>query len=88
MRLCILMCVFLAGCSIGLPGSKKGDDDTPVSFNFCVLAHPHKVGDEKYKCSVSARFDAMAACKEWKEQQEKLDPVPYTDGRVRTKCEE
>ena len=85
----LLMCVLLAGCSInGGSFSKGGDDETTVSFRFCVLAHPHKVGEEKYRCATTARFDAMSACKEWKDSQEKQDPVPYTDGRVRSKCEE
>jgi len=87
MRYLILMSVFLGGCSIGGIGSSK-EEGTPVKYDFCVLSNPHKVGDEKYKCNVTARFDSMEACRIWRDSEEKLDPSPYTDGRVRSKCAE
>jgi hypothetical protein len=60
--------------------------DTPVDHKFCVLSLPTKVGDERYTCTVTARFESADACHTWEEIQRQKDPAPYKDGRLNTKC--
>lgn len=60
--------------------------DTPVSHKFCVLAHPTKMGDDRYVCTVTAKFESAEACHMWEEVARTKDPDPYKDGRLTTKC--
>lgn len=78
--LLLLALLSLAGCSVG--GS-----DTPFKHQMCVLADKHRVGDERYVCTVSARFRSVEGCKVWEDYERKEDPEPYKDGRLTSKCD-
>lgn len=76
----LALVLYLTGCSIG-------GGDTPYSHQLCVLADKHKVGDERYVCTVDARFRSAEACKTWEEYETKEDPKRYEDGRLKSKCD-
>lgn len=78
MRYLIVMAALLVGAC--------GKDHTPVTHEFCVLAHPTKVGDERYVCTITAKFESNDACHTWEETVRQKDPAPYKDGRLTTKC--
>lgn len=75
----LALVLHLTGCSIG--------SETPYSHQLCVLADKHKVGDERYTCTVDARFRSAEACKVWEDYEKKDDPKPYEDGRLKSKCD-
>ena len=54
----LALLLYLSGC---------GGDGTPVDHKFCVLAHPTKMGDERYVCTVTAKFESVVACHTWEE---------------------
>lgn len=73
--------LYLTGCGVG-------KDETPYKHSVCVLADKHsKVQDERYVCTVTARFRSIEACKAWRTTLQTDDPNAYSDGRVNTKCE-